>query len=140
MSDKITHRLVRPDIRQRACKAIMAAPEGYVSTITPPKRSLEQNDKMWAMLTDISRAKPMGRTHTRENWKCIMMAACGHEVQFLNSIDGNPFPVGFSSSKMTKGQMSELIEYIAWFGNEHNVAWSEPEFKHGDSGKLGQIA
>lgn len=128
-SDKITHRLVRPDIRTRACQAIMAAPDGYVSVIRPPSRTLEQNDKMWAMLTDISAAKPLGRIHTREVWKCIMMNACGHEVQFLNGIDGNPFPAGFSSSKMTKAQMSELIEYMYWFGSEHKIVWSEPVAK-----------
>ena len=57
----------------------------------------------------------------------VLMKSCGWEVQFLPGLDGRPFPHGFRSSKMTVGQMSDLIEFIYAFGSEHGVEWSEPE-------------
>lgn len=113
--------------RQRtlAKDMIDAAPVNAVVKITPETRSTDQNAKMWAMLSDISRAKPEGRRHTPEVWKCLMMHGCGHEVAFETGLDNRPFPIGFHSSKLSKAQMSDLIEFIAAYGAQHNVKWSE---------------
>jgi hypothetical protein len=83
-----------------------------VLSIREATRSLDQNALLWSVLSDISRAKPEGRCHTPEVWKCLFMSACGHAVQFEMGLDGKPFPVGFRSSKLTKAQFSELIEFI----------------------------
>jgi hypothetical protein len=115
--------------RERAKKIIDYAPAGYVASIAAPKRTLEQNDKLWAMLTDISHAKPLGRRHTPDDWKAIAMNACGWECQFCEGLDGRPFPMGFRSSQLTKTQMSALIEWLQAFGDEHGVRWSEPQEK-----------
>jgi hypothetical protein len=53
------------------------------------------------------------------------MAACGHEVQFEHGLDDKPFPIGFRSSRLTKGQMGDLIEFIYAYGSKHNIKWSE---------------
>lgn len=111
--------------RDRAHSMIQDAPDGYVVTIRPPRRSNDQNDKMWALIGDISIAKPEGREHTPEVWKCLFMAACGHAVAFENGLDGKPFPIGFRSSRLTKAEMSDLIETIYEYGARHGVRWSE---------------
>lgn len=116
-----------PSQRALAKQLINRAPHGAVATIREAKRSLDQNDKMWAMISDVSRAKPDGRMHTPEVWKALFMHACGHAVQFEHGLDGQPFPVGFRSSRLTKSQMSDLIEFIYSYGAEHGVVWSEPE-------------
>lgn len=113
--------------RQRAQKLILRAPDGYVVSVSEPKRTAEQNDRMWAMLTDISHQKPMGRSHTPDDWKAIFMNACGWECQFVEGLDGRPFPQGFRSSQMTKGQMSKMIDFMLAFGAEHQIRWSEPQ-------------
>lgn len=113
--------------RQRAQKLILRAPDGYVVSVSEPKRTAEQNDRMWAMLTDISHQKPMGRAHTPDDWKAIFMNACGWECQFVEGLDGRPFPQGFRSSQMTKGQMSKMIDFMLAFGAEHQIRWSEPQ-------------
>lgn len=79
------------------------------------------------MLSDLSRAKPEGRMHTPEVWKHLVMHACGHAVQFEIGLNGQPFPTGFRSSRLTKAQMSDLIEWVYAYGAEHGVVWSEPE-------------
>ena len=114
--------------RSDAARFIKQAPDGYIVTIREPTRSLDQNARLWAMLTDISKAMPQhGRRHTPDDWKCLFMHACGWEVQFLDGLDGRPFPSGFKSSRMTVKQMADLITFIMAYGDEHGVAWSEPE-------------
>ena len=55
------------------------------------------------------------------------MNACGWECQFLEGLDGRPFPQGFRSSHLTKSQMSNLIEWLLAFGAEHGVRWTHGE-------------
>lgn len=113
--------------RDRACALIDKAPTGFVMELREPKRTLDQNDKLWAMLTDISHSKPLGRRHTPDDWKAIAMNACGWECQFCEGLDGRPFPIGFRSSQLTKSQMSTLIEWLQAFGDEHGVRWAQQE-------------
>ena len=111
--------------RRLAHQLIDKAPQDAVVKVSAAKRSDDQNAKMWAMLSDISRAKPEGRAHIPEVWKCIFMAALGHEVKFETGLDGQPFPIGFRTSKLTKAQMSDLIEFIYAYASKHGVKWSE---------------
>jgi hypothetical protein len=121
-------RLVHAQARQNAARAVLDAPDGYEVTIGPLTRSQLQNSKMWAMIRDVSNAKPEGRTFTPDEWKCVFMQACGWEVQFLEGLDGRPFPAGFRSSKMTIKQMADLITFIDAYGNQHGVVWRERRY------------
>lgn len=126
--------IILGSLRQRciATDMIRAAPHGAVVNIAPPKRSVDQNSKLWAMLSDVSRSKPQGRVHTPDMWKSLFMQACGHEIQFLQGLDGNPFPHGFRSSRLTKEQMAELISFIDAWGTEQGVQWSDAAREKGD--------
>lgn len=110
--------------RATAHRLIDAAPAGSVLNVKAPKRTLDQNALMWSRLSDISRAKPEGRMHTPDVWKCIMMNACGHQVQFVPGLDGEMFPIGFKSSRLSKDQMTKLLDFIDWYAAEHGVSWS----------------
>jgi hypothetical protein len=120
-------RLTSENQRDIACRIIRAAPLGSVVRVTPPGRTLPQNARMHAMLSDVSIAKPEGRHATPDVWKALLMNACGHEVQFETGLDGRPFPIGFRSSALSKAQMSDLIEFMLMKGAEWGVEWSEPE-------------
>lgn len=122
----MTHRLILTNqfSRERAKALVDKAPDGFIAEVREPKRSNAQNDFMWELLGDISRAKPLGRRHTPDDWKAIAMNACGWECQFIEGLDGRPFPQGFRSSQLTKSQMSALIEWLLAFGSEHGVQWT----------------
>ncbi len=122
-------KLVNQRVRERAKVIIDSAPDGYVVRVSEPTRSLDQNARLWAMLTDISeQCKLNGKQFIREDWKCIFMRACGWDVMFLPDLgDGRQFPAGFKSSKMTVGEMASLITYVSAYGDEQGVRWSEPE-------------
>ena len=111
--------------RDQAHKLIDAAPVNAVLTIAPPKRSTDQNRLMWALLSDVARAMPQGRKHTAEVWKDLFCHACGHAVQFEMGLNGQPFPVGFRTSRMTKDQMRDLLGFIMAWGAENGVRFSD---------------
>jgi hypothetical protein len=113
--------------RKRAATAILQAPDGYICRVEEPKRTIDQNSRLWAMLSDVAMSKPMGRMHTPEEWKCIFMAACGWEVAFLPGLDGRFLPYGYRSSKLTKKQMTDLQDFIQAWGDENGVRWSIQE-------------
>ena len=113
--------------RDYAKKCIDKAPVDGVVTISPPRRTNDQNALLWALLTDLSVAKPEGRTHTPDVWKALVMHACGHAVQFEVGLNGQPFPTGFRSSRLTVAEMSDLIEWIYAYGAEHGVQFRTEE-------------
>lgn len=123
---KATIRLASNAQRDLAKHEIDRAPDGNIVTISEPKRNLEQNAKLWAMLNDVSLAEPDGRKHTPEVWKALFMAGCGHEVRFEMGLDNKPFPVGFSTSKLSVKEFADLIEFIYAWATPRGVIWSEP--------------
>ena len=117
------------DRQRRFAKTLIdRAPQDAVLTIREATRTNDQNARLWAMLSDVSRAKPEGRMWPPETWKCAFMHALGHQVKFCEGLDGTgPFPLGFRSSRLTKKQMSDLIECIFEYSSRHSVVWTEPE-------------
>lgn len=113
--------------RANAKRLIDAAPLNSIVTVKAPKRTIDQNSKMWAMLSDVSMAKPEGREQTPEVWKALFMNALGYEARFVMGLSGEWFPMGFRSSQLTAQQMSDLIEFIYEYGARHGVVWTEPE-------------
>lgn len=120
--------ILRGDVqRQLARRLIDSAPLDSVVNIRAATRSLDQNAKMHCLLSDVARAKPQGRVLSTDIWKALFMASCGHKVRFEPALDGDGVvPLGFRSSRLTKREMSDLIERIYAFGAEHGVQWSEP--------------
>jgi len=112
--------------RDQAHRLIDVAPVGAVMTIAFARRSNDQNDKMWALLSDISRAKPEGRMWPPETWKAAFMHLLGHQVRFAEGLDNSgPFPMGFRSSRLSKQQMSDLIECATEYAVRHGIALKE---------------
>jgi len=113
--------------RQFAHKLVDLAPVGAVLNIKEAKRTLDQNSKLWAMLSDVSRSHPQGRKATPERWKYIFMQSLGHAMQFEFDLDGQPFAIGHSTSNLKKADFADLIEFIYEYGSRNGVVWTEPQ-------------
>ena len=120
--------ILRGDSQRHLARGLIErAPLDAVVTIKPASRTDDQSARMWAMLSDVSRAKPGGRRWVPETWKCAFMQSLGHQVQFCEGLDDSgPFPTGFRTSRLTVKQMSDLITVISEYGDRHGVHWSEP--------------
>lgn len=120
--------LAHKTARERAIEAVRNAPDGARVKIEEPRRTLDQNAKLWPMLHDIAIQFPYhGEHRTPDEWKGLMLHACGKEVHFLPSLDGKGFvPFGMRSSKLSKREFAELIEFIYAWGAENGIRWSDP--------------
>jgi hypothetical protein len=127
VSERQTFILAHAEARRRAAEAVSSAPDGWAVSVAPPTRNLAQNSRLWASLSDVARQVIWhGRKLDPESWKCIFSAALKKQ-DVVPNIDGTGFVVlGQSTSKMTKGEFSELLEIIYAFGAERGVVWSEP--------------
>jgi NinB protein len=111
--------------RNNAIECIKQAPEGYCVEVKPKTRTLEQNRRMWAMLTDIANQVVWyGKVLTPENWKDIF-SACLKKQEAVPGIDGGFVILGQSTSKMSIKEMLDLQELMAAFGQEKNIKWTE---------------
>ena len=113
--------------RNTAIAWIRKAPVNCVVTFKQPGRSDIQNDRMWAMLTDVSKqAKLHGKKWSPAQWKVIFMSALKHDQEFVQGIEGDFIPAGFKSSQLSVKQMSDLMEYMSAFGAEQGVIFGGP--------------
>lgn len=118
--------IVRDNKRDALAERVRGLPEGFVVTIAEPGRTQSQNSKLWPMLTDVSIVQPEGRVMSPDNWKTCFMSALGHEIAWAQGLLGEPLPLGFRSSRLTKRQFSDLVTFIYQWGDERGVTWSEP--------------
>lgn len=115
--------------RERAAAWARNAPFGTRIEFKQTKRTLPQNDKLWALLTILSRQLAWhGEKLRPEDWKLIMLDALKRELHVVPNVDGTGVvSLGRSSSDLSKQEMSELIELILAFGAQHGVDFGEAE-------------
>jgi hypothetical protein len=114
--------------RQKAVRWAMIAPQGTRLEFKKPKRTLPQNDRLWAMLTDVATQLPWhGVKLTPDDWKLVFLEALKRELRMVPNIDGTGFVnLGRSSSDLSKEEMSDLFELIHSFGARHGVVFHDP--------------
>ncbi len=127
MTARFILRLANDAVRQRAIRWILRAPVGMIVEFREPTRSLDQNAKLWPMLTDISRqVEWYGQYLTAEEWKDVLTAGL-RKSKVVPGLDAGTFVVlGLHTSKLKVSEFSALIDLIYAFGAERGVEWSEP--------------
>lgn len=114
--------------RETAHRWVDGLPAGTRVEFKGPQRSIEQNDRMWAMLTDISRQKTLnGSKWSTNDWKIIFLHAIGQETKYLPPLDGQRgfIPCSPSSSDLSVAEMTSLIDFMFAWGAENGVVWSD---------------
>ena len=125
MSRKV-YILAHEEARRRALQAVQDAPDGWVVTVAEPGRNLEQNARLWASLTDISQqVEWYGKKLTPEDWKHIFTSSL-KKLEVVPNLDRTGFiALGLSTSKMSKREVSDLLELIYSFGAERGVIFGD---------------
>lgn len=93
-------------------------------------RSTEQNSRLWALLSDVSRQVQWpvdGKLQllSPEEWKDIFSAAHTKGQRVAQGIEGGFVMLGARTSRMSIGDMIDLQTLIEAFGVEHDVVWGE---------------
>lgn len=97
----------------------------------PRLRSKDQNARMWAMLTDISRQLqwPVDGEMVwldKEDWKIIVSAGLNRSQRIAKGMDGGFVVLGLSTRRMLASNFADLITIMLAFGVEHDIVWSDP--------------
>lgn len=122
MSEKRLWILAHAEARRRAVAAVEESPQGYVVTVAPPKRSGPQNDRLWAMLTEIAEQVVWyGQKLTKEEWKDVFTAGLKRQ-KVVPGLDGGFVVLGSSTSRMSKTELSDLMELMSAFGAERGAS------------------
>lgn len=119
--------LETPSDRSKAVNWIGKAPVGTRVEFKASKRTLPQNDMLWALLTEVSQQLAHGGTkYDPSQWKAIFLHAFGREVSFLPSLDRKTFlPLELSSSDLSKDEMTDFIEFIMKEAGERGVTFKD---------------
>lgn len=113
--------------REKAVKWVGQAPTGTRVIFKESKRTVAQNDRLWAMLSDVaSQLGWHGQKLSTESWKLLFIDALNSEMNLVPNIAGDGVVnLGRSSSNLSKADFSNLLELIAAFGAEHGVVFHD---------------
>jgi hypothetical protein len=108
-------------------KGLLLSGHAMEVEIRPARRSTEQNSKLWAMLNEVAQqVEWYGQRLSPEDWKHIFSASLKKQ-RVAPGIDGGYVVLGQSTSRMSKGELSDLIEVINAFGAERGVVFKHQE-------------
>ena len=109
-------------------KAHLMAGQQLVIEVKEKTRSTEQNARMWALLTEVSRQVDWyGQKLTAEEWKDVFSASLKKQ-KAVPGLDGGFVILGQRTSKMSVREMADLMTLIEAFGAEKGVRFSAPEW------------
>jgi hypothetical protein len=132
--DKQTFFLRNEQVRRNLIEQLKTLPldqsKPFEVEVSPPKRTLSQNRKMWPLLHDLAvQVVWFGERYEEEDWKDLITALVAktkkQEQRTAPGIGGGVVMFGERTSKMRVGQMVDVIEAIYWFGTEQGVKFSE---------------
>lgn len=126
MADSITVELYNKPQAWAAIKAqvfpflasVLQGGHRWILTLKPETRSQAQNRLMWPILSEFSRQLewPVDGRLTKmeaDEWKDVLTAAFrGESVRLAMGLNGGVVLLGQRTSKFTKAQFSEWIEFL----------------------------
>lgn len=110
--------LAHQTARDMAVEAIRCAPDGYHVTIKEPTRTLDQNAVQWPILQAFSEQIqwPVNGQMvfmSADDWKDVLTAAYRNETcRLAHGLNGGVVMLGQRTSKFTKSEFSEWIEFL----------------------------
>ena len=128
VSEKRLFKFISESARRAAAEFCMTAPDGWIAKFSEATRTLDQNAKLWALLSEVSdQVEWYGQKLTAEEWKDVFSAALKRQ-KVVPGLDGGFVVCGQRTSKIGKKEFSDLIELINAFSAERGV---DQNFKGG---------
>lgn len=125
--------IVNAQVKSNAIEAVRAIQfdSNMMIEIKKRTRSIAQNDKMWAMLTELSEqvSEYHGIKMSKDDYRDLFTGSL-KGMQFVPAIGevGKMVAIGGGSSKLTTAQMSDLIMMIEVYGAERNVKFKDMRY------------
>lgn len=99
--------------------------------VRDPRRTSPENRLLHALIGELARKLEWaGAKRSDEVWKRLLVSAwCranGASVEILPALDGHGVDiVPVRTSRLSKRDCAELIEYVLWFGTDQGIKWDE---------------
>ena len=137
MSDKHIICLDSDIERAKAVRMVQRAPAGWFVTFEEESRSLIQNAKFHAMITDIAKFFKWiyaGEKRSLLCWKRVLVNQFYQEInvdsEIVPSWDGKRVViVNDTTSDMGKRRAADFVEYLYQLGADLKLVWSEPALR-----------
>lgn len=143
MSERLTLQLVNPQQARAAIQTIWQRAKGWLIAggegtrleveLRPARRTLDQNARLHATLAEVARqVEWAGKRRDVTTWKRLMTAAWlrarGEQLEVLPALDGHGVDIVFErTSRLTRAECAELMEYVYAWGAQHGVRFSAAE-------------
>ena len=135
MMAKTKFQLITEHVKRNAAEFILNLPASkdrpMIVEVKARGRSLDQNAKLHAMLSDIAASKLLfaGKERSAEEWKVILISghsiATGGQGEVIAGIEGELICIRESSAGMSVSRMASLIEYVSVYGAEHGIIFRD---------------
>lgn len=106
-------------MRAKAVRWVCAAPRDTAIVFRKPKRTLPQNDKLHAMLTELApQVEWGGKRRSVEDWKDIFTAALKSQqsgLEVVPGIEGGFVLLGMHTADLRKDDFADLITLVEMF-------------------------
>jgi len=102
--------------------------EGWTLVLTR-KRSAKQNARMWAILGQIVKQRPLhhGCVMTDDDYKTLFVHGLRRDMRMVPDLEGQGMvPLGYSSSALSMAEFSELFEVMAAWCAREGIEISDP--------------
>jgi hypothetical protein len=127
MTDRQSFRLINDRVKANALRAVASAPQDYVVSIGPRKRSSDQNDHFHAICTDLASSGFLwaGKPRDKDQWKALLIS--GHAVatkaagEVVPGIEGEFVAIRESSASMGVRRAASLITYAIAFCDMNGI-------------------
>jgi hypothetical protein len=130
--DRRLYVLTTRERRATVASIVAKLEKGWRVEVKPPARTLPQNDRLWATLTDVSEQhRHNGIALSPADWRLVFLDAYwrarGEELRLVPNLDGTGFvPLsGRSTSDLTVPEMTEFLEMVYAFGAERGVVFHD---------------
>lgn len=128
------HRLINPQAAYQTLLALWPDIKSHLIAghrleieVRPEKRSNDQNALLHALISEIAAVVEWaGKKRDLETWKRLLVAswlrARGESLEVLPALDGKGIDVVYApTSKLTKAELSELVEFVSAWAIENGV-------------------
>jgi hypothetical protein len=115
--------------RDEILRAVELAPLGSQIELVSDLRTLAQNRLMWRSLSRLAeQVEHCGEHWEPDAWRAAFLKAMGVKLAFMPALDGEGVvAIGYRSSRLSKSEMSEMIERIYEYGARHGVNFDDPQ-------------
>lgn len=123
MSDRQNFSVTSEGQRSSIVRHLNERDLGFWVTVHDKLRTVSQNDRLHPLIRPIANNLVWhGQKLSVDDWKLVFMSALNREMRTVPNIDGTGFvQLGRQTSKLTVGEMSDLMALIEAFAAQHGI-------------------